>query len=211
MSVRLLHIQESERRGIAQELHDQIGQMLTGLKFQLEAGQKNGANLGEALQFTDEILGYVRTLTLQLRPRILDDFGLQPALEWHVDLFRRQTGMTVGCEFALPATRLPSMMETTIFRIVQEALTNVARHARGAETNIAVILAADGNLLVEISDRGPGFDVERALGKRDSLGLAGLVERVQLAGGRIEIFSRVGQGTRLHAEFPLPSSVAAAS
>lgn len=205
LSGRLLQIQEDERRAIAQELHDQIGQMLTGLRFQIEAGKKSGANLGEALQLTDEILGCVRTLTLQLRPRILDDFGLQPALEWHLDLFRRQTGMTVGSDFALPAGRMPGGIETVVFRIVQEALTNVARHARGAETNVTVVLAGDGNLIVEISDRGPGFDVERALVKRDSLGLAGLVERVQLAGGRIEIFSCTGQGTRIHAEFPLPA------
>ena len=209
LSGRLLHIQESERRVIAQELHDQIGQMLTGLRFQLEAGRKGGANLTDALLLTDEILRYVRTLTLQLRPRILDDFGLQPALEWHLGLFKQQTGMTIGCEFALPSKRLPSALETTVFRIVQEALTNIARHARGAETNIAVILADDGHLIVEISDRGPGFDVDRALAKRDSLGLAGLVERVHLSGGRIEIFSRLGQGTRIHAEFPLqePESI----
>ena len=203
LSGRLLQIQEGERRLIAQELHDQIGQMLTGLRFQLEAGQQTGANLTEALKLTDDILQYVRALTLQLRPRILDDFGLQPALEWHLDLFYRQTGLKVGCELALPAARLPSELETTVFRIVQEALTNVARHARGAETNVSVMVAEDRHLMVEISDRGPGFDVERALLKRDSLGLAGLVERVQLAGGKIEIFSRAGQGTQVHAEFPL--------
>lgn len=206
LSARLLQIQEGERRAIAQELHDQIGQMLTGLRFQLEAGIKNGAKLEDPLALTDEILRYVRTLTLQLRPRILDDFGLQPALEWHFDLFRQQTGMTIGSEFALPPGRLPGELETTIFRIVQEALTNIARHARGAETNVTVIQAGDGNLIVEIIDRGPGFDVERALTKRDSLGLAGLVERVHLAGGRIEIFSRAGRGTRIHAEFPLPTT-----
>jgi DNA-binding response OmpR family regulator/anti-sigma regulatory factor (Ser/Thr protein kinase) len=206
LSGRLLHIQEAERRSIAQELHDQIGQMLTGLRFQLEAGQNAGTNHRESLELTDEILRYVRTLTLQLRPRILDDFGLQPALEWHLNQFRRQTGLTVGCELALPARRLPSEIETAVFRIVQEALTNVARHARGAEANVTVIQAEDGQLIVEIGDRGPGFDVDRALAKRDSLGLAGLVERVQLAGGRIEIFSRANQGTRIHAEFPLPAA-----
>ncbi len=206
LSGRLLHIQEAERRAIAQELHDQIGQMLTGLRFQLEAGEKAGANLRGSLELTDEILRYVRTLTLQLRPRILDDFGLLPALEWHLDLFRRQTGLTVDSEFALPATRLPSEIETTVFRIVQEALTNVARHARGAKVNVTVIQSEDGHLIVEVGDRGPGFDVERALAKRDSLGLAGLVERVQLAGGRIEIISRAEQGTRIHAEFPLPAA-----
>lgn len=208
LSGRLLNIQEAERRVIAQELHDQIGQMLTGLRFQLEAGQKSGANLHESLLLTDEILRYVRMLTLQLRPRILDDLGLLPALEWHLDLFRKQTGMMVGSEFALPAERLPNAIETVIFRIVQEALTNIARHARGAQASVTVMLATDGNVIVEINDRGPGFDVERALGKRDSLGLAGLVERVHLAGGRIEIFSRAGQGTRIHVEFPLPAKAA---
>jgi len=203
LSGRLLQIQEGERRAIARELHDQIGQMLTGLRFQLEAGIKGGAKLGDALGLTDEILRYVRTLTLQLRPRILDDLGLQPALEWHLDLFRRQTGMIVGCEFALPSGRLPGEIETAVFRIVQEALTNIARHARGAETTVTVIRTADENLIVEIIDRGPGFEVERALTKRDSLGLAGLVERVHLAGGRIEIVSHAGRGTRIHAEFPL--------
>lgn len=203
LSGRLLQIQESERRAIAQELHDQIGQMLTGLRFQLEAGIRAGAKLGDALGLTDEILRFVRTLTLQLRPRILDDLGLQPALEWHLDLFRRRTGMAVAGEFSLAAGRLPGEIETAAFRIVQEALTNVARHANGAETNVTVIQTADGILIVEIIDRGPGFDVERALTKRDSLGLAGLVERVQLAGGRIEIISRPGRGTRVHAEFPL--------
>ena len=209
MSGRLLRIQESERRGIAQELHDQVGQMLTGLRFQLEAGQAAGADLREPLELTDEILRHVRGLTLQLRPRILDDFGLQSALDWHLDLFRRQTGMTVGREIALPPARLPSEIETAAFRIVQEALTNVARHARGADTTVTVMLSEDRHLIVEVGDRGPGFDVERALAKRDSLGLAGLVERVQLAGGRIEIVSRVGQGTRIHAELPLPAAAAA--
>lgn len=208
LSARLLVIQEGERRAIAQELHDQIGQMLTGLRFQLEAGQKAGADLRESLELTDEILRYVRGLTLQLRPRILDDFGLHSALDWHLDLFRQQTGMKVGSEIALPATRLPSEIETAAFRIVQEALTNVARHARGADTTVTVILSEDRHLIVEVGDRGPGFDVDRALAKRDSLGLAGLVERVHLAGGRIEIFSRLGQGTRIHAELPLPASVA---
>jgi signal transduction histidine kinase len=208
LSGRLLQIQEEERRAIAQELHDQIGQMLTGLRFQLEAVQRTGPNLREPLELTDEILSYVRALTLQLRPRILDDLGLKPALEWHLDLFRRQTGLKVGGEFSLSATRLPSEIETTVFRIVQEALTNAARHAAGAEIMVTVLQAEDGHLIVEISDRGPGFDVEKALAKRDSLGLAGLVERVHLAGGRIEIFSRAGQGTRIHAEFPLPAPTA---
>ena len=205
LSARLLHIQESERRAIAHELHDQIGQLLTGLKMQLEAAQQTGADLHEPLALTDEVLRSVRSLTLQLRPRILDDLGLKPALEWHLDQFRRQTGLRIRGELALPPERLSSEIETTVFRIVQEALTNAARHGGGAEIEVTVIQAEDGNLIVEVGDRGPGFDVGRALAKRDSLGLAGLTERVQLAGGRIEIISHPGQGTRIHAEFPLPA------
>jgi signal transduction histidine kinase/CheY-like chemotaxis protein len=206
LSSRLLQIQEAERRAIARELHDQVGQMLTALRLQLEAVQRSGANLGEPLALTDDILRGVRGLSLQLCPRILDDLGLQAALEWHLDLFRRQTGLAVGAEIALPAERLPAETERAAFRVVQEALTNVARHAQGAVSSVTALLAADGHLIIEVSDRGPGFEVKRALARRDSLGLAGLMERVHLAGGRAEIFSQAGQGTRIHAEFPLPVS-----
>jgi signal transduction histidine kinase len=207
LSLRLLRVQEDERRTIARELHDHLGQLLTGLRFQLEAahrvaGPELQATLKESLGSSDEILRYLREMTQQLRPRVLDDLGLAPALEWHFNLFQRQTGITVVFEASLPPQRLPGDLETAIFRVVQEALTNVARHAGTEAANVT--LATDGNkLLVEITDRGRGFDVEAVQARRDSLGLTGLCERVVLAGGRTEIFSRVGQGTRIHAEFPL--------
>lgn len=202
LSNRLLRVQEDERHAIARELHDQVGQLLTGLRFRLEASRSDPAALAEALSVTDELLRVVRELTLQLRPRMLDDLGLRPALAWHVDRFRQQTGIAVELDVALPEARLSSVLETTVYRVVQEALTNVARHA-GSPSAVVTVAADDRALHVEISDRGRGFDAPAALAKRNSIGLAGLAERVHLAGGTLELVSQPGQGTRIHAEFPL--------
>jgi len=205
LSTRLLRVQEDERRALAQELHDQIGQLLTGLRFQLEQAQRlaPSAPLTDALQVSSELLRSVRELTLQLRPRVLDDLGLRPALEWQVKTFSGQTSIAVDLEVSLPERRLATELETAVFRLVQEALTNVARHS-GAASAAVTVTADDRALHVEIADRGRGFDAERALERRDSLGLAGARERVRLAGGRFDLFSQPGQGTRLHAEFELP-------
>jgi signal transduction histidine kinase len=209
LSKRLIKIQEDERRAIARELHDQVGQMLTGLKFQLEAAVQaaspaNREQLVESLGIATDLLRHVRELTQQFRPRILDDLGLRPALEWHADLFHRQTGIKVELEVSTPPQRLPVELETAVFRVVQEALTNIARHA-GCTAATVTVTTADHKLLAEITDRGRGFDLDAVLASRDSIGLTGLAERVNLAGGQLEIFSRAGQGTRIHAEFPLPS------
>jgi signal transduction histidine kinase len=219
LSKRLFSIQEDERRAIARELHDQVGQMLTGLKFQLEAlvrGAADGApagqreKLGETLALATELMGHVRELTQQFRPRILDDLGLRAALEWHARLFERQTGVHATVEVSLPEARLPIELEIAVFRITQEALTNIARHAGCPAASITVTHArgpgaADdgGRLLVEITDRGRGFDLDAVLASRNSIGLTSLTERVALAGGTVEIYSRLNQGTRIHAEFPL--------
>jgi signal transduction histidine kinase len=208
LSMRILRVQEDERRTIARELHDHLGQMLTGLRFQLEAVRRDAGAplqpvLTETIGSTDEMIRYLREMTQQLRPRVLDDLGLAPALEWHLNLFQRQTGVSATLDASLPLQRLPGDLETTVFRVVQEALTNVARHAGTTTANVT--LTTDGNkLIVEITDRGRGFDPEAVQARRDSLGLTGLCERVIIAGGRTEIFSRIGQGTRIHAEFPLP-------
>ncbi|HYC71407.1 MAG TPA: response regulator [Opitutaceae bacterium] len=207
LSSRLLRIQEDERRAIARELHDQVGQMLTGLRFLLEAAASGAGNpalrLSEAITLTADLMRHVRELTQQFRPRVLDDLGLGPALEWHAQLFTRQTGIAVAIDLSLPASRLPADLETVAFRFVQEALTNVARHSGAQQANVTA--ASDGRqLTVEVSDRGRGFDVGAVLARRESIGLAGLRERVELAGGRCEIFAQPGAGTRLTAEIPLP-------
>lgn len=209
LSMKLLRVQEDERRAIARDLHDHLGQLLTGLRFQLEAAHRAAppplhAPLAEALATSDEVLRHLREMTQQLRPRVLDDLGLAPALEWHTGAFQRQTGVAVTLDVALPPERLPGELETAIFRFVQEALTNVARHS-GAKTAMVTLTHGDGLVIAEITDRGRGFDTEARSATRDSLGLTGLRERVTLAGGHFEIFSRIGQGTRLHAEFPLPA------
>jgi signal transduction histidine kinase len=209
LSLRLLRVQEEERRAISRELHDQLGQQLTGLRFQIEAIRKQApaeldAELAALLSTNDDMLRYVRDMTQQLRPRVLDDLGLAPALDWHANLFQRHTNITVRLDISLPARRLSGELETAVFRIVQEALTNVARHSGASEATVT-LTSGEKSLHVEISDRGRGFDLESRLAARDSLGLSGLRERVVLANGRLEIFSRVGQGTRIHAEFPLPS------
>ncbi len=204
LSNRLLRVQEDERHALAQELHDQIGQLLTGLRFQLDAARAAAPStaLENALTITDELLRSVRALTLQLRPRLLDDLGLRPALEWHANVFKNQTGIDVDLELSLPEKRFGPEMEIAVFRIVQEALTNVARHS-GASAAAVTVTTDENALHVEVTDRGCGFDVEKALARHDSLGLAGAAERVRLAGGRFEMYSKPGQGTRLHAEFDL--------
>jgi len=209
LSNRLLRVQEDERQALAQELHDQIGQLLTGLRFQLESAREKAPipSLESALGLTDDLLRSVRALTLQLRPRLLDDLGLKPALEWHTNLFGNQTGIQVDLELTLPEKRLGPELELVVFRAVQESLTNVARHS-GAKAAAVTVVAGDDALHVEIVDRGCGFDLDAALARHNSLGLAGLAERVRLAGGKLEIFSKTGQGTRLHAEFPLQPTTA---
>ncbi|MBI3886676.1 MAG: response regulator [Opitutae bacterium] len=208
LSMRLLRVQEDERRAIARELHDQIGQMLTGLKFQLEAAAQLAPapvkeKLAESLALATDLLANVRALTQQFRPRILDDLGLAPALEWHVNRFQHQSSLQVSLEVTLPAQRLPAELETVVFRTVQEALTNAARHSGAAAAAVAVTHAA-GKLIVEITDRGRGFEVEARLASRESIGLIGLRERAALVGGTVEIFSKSGHGSRILAEFPLP-------
>lgn len=213
LSNRLLKIQEDERRAIARELHDQVGQMLTGLKFQLEAAARVAGpaaqdKLTEALATSTDLLRHVRELTQHYRPRILDDLGIQPALEWHATQFYRQTDIAVSLDLTLPAERLPGEVETVVFRFVQEALTNVARHSGATKAEVTVTTNGP-HLIIEVTDRGKGFDAEAAAARSESIGLAGLRERVQLAGGRFEIFSKAGQGTRVQAEIPLPPPVAA--
>jgi len=189
LATRLLRAREDERRFLAQELHDQIGQLLTGLRFQLEAAHAATPALAAPLALTDELLRTVRELTLQLRPRILDDLGLRPALEWHTRRFTAQTGVAVELDVAVsPTFASPSELETVAYRLVQEALTNTARHS-GALAATVTVTADTATLHVEISDRGRGCDAAIALSRQDSLGLAGAAERCVSAGGRFEFFS----------------------
>jgi PAS domain S-box-containing protein len=208
LSSRLVEVRENERRHIARELHDEIGQLLTGLKLvlQMSGGAKvtpDGDELGEALDLVDELLGRVRGLTLSLRATMLDDLGLLPALRWHFEHYTNQTDVRVAFKHVgLEDKRFTPEIEMAAYRIVQESLTNVARHAGVDE--VTVRLWADRDTLgLQVQDTGAGFEVDAALDKPTSSGLSGMHERVSLLDGCLTIDSTPGSGTTITAEFPL--------
>jgi PAS domain S-box-containing protein len=207
LSHRLLEVQEEERRGIARELHDEVGQLVTGLKLTLEMAGRGDersrtAGLGEAVRLADELLARVRDLSLDLRPAMLDDLGLVPALLWQIDRFHCATKIRVAFRHRnVEGRRFPRELETAVFRIGQEALTNVARHAGVSEA--AMSLWADGeSLWLRVEDGGRGFDA-RAVMAGWSGGMGGIRERVNLLGGKLDVEAAEGKGCRVSVELPL--------
>lgn len=208
LSRRQLEVHESERRLLARELHDEIGQLLTGLKLTLdmvagEASDTGQSLLRESQDLVGELIGQVRELSLNLRPAVLDDLGLLPALLWQFERYTTRTQIQVDFQHAgLERRPCPSEVETAAYRIVQEALTNVARHAEASEAQVRLWVEG-GKLLVRIEDQGRGFEPTITLGPEESSGLAGMHERAMLLGGRLRIESSPGAGTRIQAELPL--------
>jgi signal transduction histidine kinase len=203
---RVVAAQELERRRLARELHDETGQALTSILLGLKpledvlADGPPRAALAELRGLVVAALQDVRRLAVELRPKVLDDFGLEAALERLTETFAEQTGIRVAFRSAMPEERLPAEIETALFRVVQEALTNVVKHARA--TRVSVLLTRQpGGVAAVIEDDGSGFDPERA--GDDRLGLAGMRERLALLDGRLEIESSAGAGTTLVAEVPL--------
>jgi len=212
LSRRLLDAQETERRHIAGELHDEIGQALTVLKINLRTAQRF-TDSGELTLCLDgcvcavvDLLEQVRGLSLDLRPSLLDDLGLAPALRWYLERQAQKLGLVAHLACDLPEGRLPPEIEIGCFRIVQEALTNVMRHAKASQVHVD--LRRDGDALyLTIHDDGKGFDVQAArigLMRGESMGLLGMEERAHLLGGRIEIESEPGQGTEIQVCLPWP-------
>ncbi len=205
LSRRLMDVQETERRNIALELHDEIGQLLTGLKLTLEISTrlppaKVVASLDQARQLVNELMKRVRNLSLDLRPAMLDDLGLLPTILWHIEHYSAQTQVQVNFRHSsLEQKRFRPDVETAAYRMVQEALTNVARHAEVHEVAVR-IWTHQQSLLIQVEDHGKGFDVESVLAASDSSGLAGMRERATVLGGQLTVDSRVGKGTRLLAE-----------
>ena len=199
LSRRLLAVQEEERRRLALELHDEVGQVLTALNFQLAAAQgiDESVSLAEAQTTVQALTEQVRQLSLDLRPAVLDRYGLLVALEWHIDRFRAQTGITVHLRHQGLNQRFAPEVEITAFRVVQEALTNVARHS--GEHFATVQVYGDGSLTLVIRDAGRGFDPASA---GPSTGIGGMRERVELLGGRLQVEARPGDGTAIIAEIP---------
>jgi PAS domain S-box-containing protein len=204
LSRQLLQVQEEERRHLARELHDEIGQVLTGLQFQLASAARHGTldsrGLTEAEIIVRDLTSRVSALSMDLRPAVLDALGLLPALLWHVERYQARTGITVHVRHHGIERRFPSAVEITAYRVVQEALTNVARHADARTVNIH-LLADEGMLTVAIRDDGVGFIPEQIEVAR---GLGGLHERVALQGGNVVIESKPGAGTLIMSELPLP-------
>jgi signal transduction histidine kinase len=203
---RVVQAQEAERSRLARELHDETGQALTsillGLKPLEEAFAEHPARaaLAELREHVVSALQDVRRLAVELRPAVLDDFGLVPALERLTDAFAEQSGVRVDFHSALGELRLPSEVETTLYRVVQESLTNIVKHA--SAHNISVSIARRGpTVAAVIEDDGAGFD-QRAV-REKGVGLLGMRERLSFVDGRLEIESRPGAGTTIVAEVPL--------
>jgi signal transduction histidine kinase len=203
LSRQILEAQENERRFVAVELHDEIGQLITGLKLILRRPQEDyAAIIAEARAVANELLQRVREMSLNLRPAALDDLGLHAALDGLFKRYTQQTQITVKHNInPLNDRRFDKIIETTVFRVTQEALTNIARHAGVNMVNVALNVTPM-HLRLGIEDAGKGFD-PAAKEVNSSTGLSGMSERVNLAGGRFNIQSAPGKGTRILVDFEL--------
>ncbi len=206
LSRRLLEVQEQERRHLARELHDEVGQDLTGLRLTLHLaetahGKAQTQKFAEARQQVQDLMAKVRALSSQLRPTVLDDLGLLHALLWHFERYTARTHVRVVFRHSGLGERLGAAVETGAYRIIQEALTNVARHAGVVEAEVEV-RREPGRLRLCVQDRGAGFDSAAPRSGSVSGGLSGMRERALLLGGRLEIASEPGGGTQVAAVLP---------
>ncbi len=216
LSAKVVEAQETERRAVARELHDEIGQLLYAVSANLEAAQlapsaqSTASQLVESAELVDKALQQIRDLALELRPSLLDDFGLVPAVNWLVGRQAERAGFEADFQADPPHLRLPSALETTAYRIVQTALTNVARHGHAQQAHVS-ISQRGAHVEVLVSDDGVGFDVAAARERArqgGTLGLLSMDERARLAGGTLEIDSAPGCGTQVRACIPLDGTLA---
>ena len=207
LSRRLLEVQESERHHLALELHDEVGQLLTGLRLILGSDDNLSPSVVrsrflQACDIVDELLVWVRGVSFDLRPAALDKLGLLAALRALCQRYTKLTEVRVSFTHKGIGRRFAPEVETAAYRIIQEGLTNVARHAAVKEVTVRVWSRAE-TLSLQIKDRGRGFDPEKEVATPRSSGLAGMHERVALLDGQLTIESRLGEGTRIAAELPL--------
>lgn len=211
---KVISAQEEERYRLARELHDETAQALGALCITLDRirdglpqapSAETLERVAEAKNVAAHLLDDMRRLILDLRPTALDDFGLIPAIRWYTESRLEEHGVNVTLVAPPPAGRLPGPIEVALFRIVQEAINNIAKHAKAHNATISIEFT-DSAVGVTITDDGQGFDVANALSPgaaAKSVGLLGMQERVSLLGGRMEIRSQPGQGTRVHVEVPI--------
>jgi two-component system sensor histidine kinase UhpB len=207
----ILHAQEEERKRIARELHDETSQVLTSLLISLALLEETCTEeparerISETRMLAHQTLRAVRNLSIDLRPSALDDLGLMPALRWYIKEYQQKCGITVEFSASGLKERLSPEMETAIYRIVQESLTNSAKHAQARRVWVTAHEAEDA-LFIHIRDDGQGFDAQAVLKtpwQDRGLGLAGMMERASLFGGSVQITSWPGSGTTIDVQFPL--------
>ena len=208
LSARLLQAQENEQRRIARELHDQIGQSLSALKLELAVAERSAGaggeeSLSEARSIVEKTLQSVRDLSQLLHPSMLDDLGLLDTATWSLRAFSRRTGIRAELIVEQLDSRLAPGLEACIYRVMQEALTNIARHAQ-ATTCEVLIRRREFSVLLVVTDNGRGFDLARSHSPESrGLGIIGLRERVAALGGTMHLDTAVGRGTTLSVELPI--------
>jgi signal transduction histidine kinase len=211
LTSRLIDAQEGERRRIARELHDDVGQALTALKLTLQAIQMASdpdeirLGIADAVATAASAIQRVRDLSLDLRPSLLDDLGLPAAVRWYVDRQARRAGIEARVDVAPDLPALTRDQGTTLFRILQEAVTNVFKHAQATSLGIE-LSRADRDVRLAVCDNGIGFDADLAQTRAmlgASVGLLSMGERAQLAGGRLAIASQPGTGTTVTVWLPI--------
>lgn len=208
LTAELIERQEKERSRLAGQLQHDLAQLLSALKMHVElaAGAMPQAprndHLAEARALVDRMIAWVRGISLELRPPMLDDLGLLPTVLWYVDLAQRETGVTYDLRHRGLDRRFPPVLETASFRVVQELLSNVARHAATDRATLR-LWADDRRLGLQVEDGGCGFCPEAVLAGDTGRGLMRVQERVNWLGGTLTVDSRPGGGARITVEFPL--------
>jgi signal transduction histidine kinase len=209
LAARAENAREVERTRIARQIHDELAQQLTGLKMDLAWANKRlpadqgpvRDKLARMAELIDSTIQSVRRITADLRPGLLDDFGLPAVLEWQLEDFEMRTGIGTHLTLAVDDLPLATEQTTSLFRIVQEALANVERHAQATTVEVRLERLAD-RLVMSVADDGRGMDAARPSGAR-ALGLLGMRERVRALGGVLDLYSRPGEGTTVHVQIPL--------
>ncbi len=209
LAARLISVREEERARIAREIHDELGQVLTGIKMdvnwlakRLAPDQKPLSEKTEAMcRLIDSTVHLVRRISTGLRPEILDEMGLVAAIGWQAKEFQKRMG--IRCRLKLPAEQaaLDKELSTAVFRIFQEILTNIARHAKASSVSVHLSIS-EGRLTLKVTDDGVGIS-DAAIRGRESLGLLGMQERAQLFGGEVDIQGTPGRGTSVSVSIPI--------
>lgn len=212
LNVKLLRLQDEERRRLARELHDSTGQMLVGMKMLLEGmrveakGRKIASIVGETIEINDEMTRQLRTMSYLLHPPLLDEVGLPSALQWYAEGFAERSAIKVELQLSAEFERLPPEMEIALFRVVQECLTNIHRHSGSATAHIELTKTTEG-VKLEISDRGRGIPADRMRGSKivSGVGMMGIEERIAQFGGIVNVTSSES-GTVVSARVPFTNS-----